>query len=292
MKSFYRQSEGERANIGTYLLTLSVVLFSLIPGQFLAELLARNVWGFSLMYIPKSIDRNVVLLLALIPFLVAFIALILSLKYIHKREVRTIFTSRARFDWKRFGLSAILWLSVMVGLLAVAMNTGTEIEWNIHSGKLLPLVLICILVLPFQTAAEDLLFRSFIFQGLGRLNISPLLAVAVCGILFGLAHAGNPEIDIMGYQVLFYFIMTGFFLGMITHYDNGMELGMGYHFANNLFGVLILTNDWQALQTDALLIDKSLPVFGWDSILVIAILQPLLFFFFSRIYKWKKNDKV
>lgn len=290
MIAFFRQAEGERANLGTYLLTLSIVLFSLIPGQFLSELLARNIWGFSLMYIPKEVDRNIVLFLALLPFVVAFFALLTSLKYIHKRELRTVFTSRSRFDWKRFVFSMLLWISLMLILLVIAMNSGAEIQWNIHPAKIVSLVLISLIILPFQTAAEDLFFRSFLFQGLGRLKLNPLIGVAVTGALFGLSHAGNPEVDMLGYQVLLYYIMTGFFLGIITHYDNGMELGMGYHFANNLFGVLILTNDWQALQTDALFIDKSLPVFGWDSILVIAILQPLLFFIFSKVYKWKKNN--
>lgn len=34
--------------------------------------------------------------------------------------------------------------------------------------------------------------------------------------------------------------------------DDGLELSMGYHAINNIFAALILTNEWQAFQTDAL----------------------------------------
>jgi uncharacterized protein len=86
---------------------------------------------------------------------------------------------------------------------------------------------------------------------------------------------------------LIYYIGTGLFLGLLTLMDDGLELSMGYHAVNNIFAALILTNDWQAFQTDALYIDHSAPTFGWDSLLTIILVQPLLLLIFSKIYKWK-----
>jgi hypothetical protein len=69
--------------------------------------------------------------------------------------------------------------------------------------------------------------------------------------------------------------------------DDGLELSMGYHAINNIFASLILTNEWQAFQTDALFMDHAKPTFGWDALLTIILIQPLLLFVFAKIYKWK-----
>ena len=96
---------------------------------------------------------------------------------------------------------------------------------------------------------------------------------------------------VLGYGLLIYYISAGVFLGIITHMDDGMELGMGYHAVNNIFAAIILTNDWQAFTTDALFIDRSAPTFDWESILTLIILQPMLILLFSKIYKWKNWRK-
>jgi hypothetical protein len=69
--------------------------------------------------------------------------------------------------------------------------------------------------------------------------------------------------------------------------DEGMELSMGYHAANNVFTAIMITNNWQAFQTDALFLDTSIPSFGLDSILTLAFIQPALLFVFSKMYQWK-----
>ena len=80
--------------------------------------------------------------------------------------------------------------------------------------------------------------------------------------------------------------MNGIFLGLIRLMDGGLELTMGYHAVNNIFAALIVTNNWQSFHTDALFIDKSLPTFGMENILILVLIQPLLLFLFSKRYKW------
>lgn len=289
MKFFYKQAAEEKANFGTYVLTVAIVILALIVGQVVSELIARTFFGFSLLFIPDSISKNIVLSLLILPFVFAVLALIAAVKWIHKRNLIGLFTSRSKFDWKRFSLSALIWLFILGLLLVYGYSTQSTIELNFDGYKFLGLLLVCLLLLPFQTAAEDLFFRAFLFQGLARLRIHPLIIVLLLGVLFGYSHIGNPEIEVLGLQVLIYYIMTGIFMGLLSHLDNGMELSMGFHFANNLFGALILTNDWQAFQTDALFIDRSEPIFGWDSVLLIAVIQPLLLWLYSKLYNWKNS---
>jgi hypothetical protein len=54
----------------------------------------------------------------------------------------------------------------------------------------------------------------------------------------------------------------------------------------------MITNNWQAFQTDAVFIDTSIPSFGLDSIVTLAIIQPALLILFSRIFKWKNWKKL
>jgi membrane protease YdiL (CAAX protease family) len=105
--------------------------------------------------------------------------------------------------------------------------------------------------------------------------------------MFGAIHIGNPEIQAIGSHILIYYIAVGIFLGLITLFDNGMELAMGYHAANNIFAALVVTNDWQAFQTDALFLDKSQPGFAWDILLGILVVLPLIFFVFYKNYNWQ-----
>jgi hypothetical protein len=67
-----------------------------------------------------------------------------------------------------------------------------------------------------------------------------------------------------------------------------MELAIGYHAANNLFAALMITTDWQVFQTDAVFIDTTPPQVGWETIIGILVILPLLFFLFKQKFNWGK----
>lgn len=283
--SFFRQYEKGSGNWGTYLLTLSTSLLAYFIGSIFAYGWATSS-GIDLLNPSDYNDKSVVLTFMLIPFVFLLVTLVLCVKYLHRRPILSVFTSRESFDWKRFFLAFFIWGGIQAVFLGVQMAMGAPVSWNINWSAFFPLLLVSIFVLPLQTAAEDVLFRGYLFQSLGYLFKHGGLSILISGILFGLLHAGNPEVATLGKQVLVYYILSGIFLGILTHMDDGMELGMGYHAMNNFFAAVILTNDWQAFQTDALLIDHSPPSFGWEIILLLVIIQPALLFIFARIYRW------
>ena len=106
-------------------------------------------------------------------------------------------------------------------------------------------------------------------------------------VIFGSLHIFNPEVQKMGYIILVYYIGTGFLLGIMTLMDDGMELSLGFHAANNLIGALLVTADWSAFQTNSILKDISEPSAGLDVIFPVIIVYPLLLFIFSKKYHWK-----
>jgi len=238
------------------------------------------------------LGKNQLLCLLILPFVFSLVAIILSVKFIHKWPVRAIYTTAERFDWKRFFLSFGIWgLILSVFLYVLTYKTG-KVFWNYNASTFIPLLLIGLILIPIQTTCEEVLFRSYVMKGFTRSFGKPWLAVLISGILFGLMHAANPEIESLGMVAMVYYILTGIFLGVLAWKDNGLELSMGYHAINNIFSALILTNDWQAFQTDALFKDYNEPSFGWDSLLTVLVIQPALIFIFSRIYGWKWSREV
>lgn len=290
---FIDQAKANKSNVGTYLLTIVIVFSSIVIGQLISEAICLSVLGHSLLEIPAEGDFNLILSLLLFPFALAFGTLLLAVRYIHKQAVKTLFTAREQFDWKRFAMGFLTWGVVMAIFLLGSISLGAPIEWNFDPSTFFLLILISIFILPIQTSMEEVLFRGFMLQGFARFGVSAWLPILLSGLLFGFLHGSNPEVAILGYGVLIYYVVTGLFLGLIAHFDDGLEIGLGYHAINNIFAALIVTNNWQAFHTDALLIDKSAPVFGWESLLTIFLLQPLLLFVFSKIYRWENwRDKL
>ena len=297
MRSGFLLSDSETSvnRPSAYFLTLFlVVLAYAIIGQVpLTVVVAMNPEAMeayqsgNLFGLGAVLGKNQLLFLLVLPFVFSLLALVLSAKFIHKWSLRSLFTSADRFDWKRFFLSFGIWgLILSVFLYVLTFKTG-KVFWNFNPATFLPLLLISLILIPIQTTCEEVLFRSYLMKGFARSFGKAWIAVLVSGVLFGLMHSANPEIESLGMIAMVYYILTGIFLGVLAWKDSGLELSMGYHAINNIFSALILTNDWQAFQTDALFKDYNEPSLGWDSLLTVFIIQPILILLFGKLYGWK-----
>ena len=85
---------------------IAVFLIVQIVSLFIA-LAATNTGESSrnLDQITTVMGANTFLAIQLIPFSFSLITLLLCVKWIHKREIRSVFTTRNAIDWKRFFLS-------------------------------------------------------------------------------------------------------------------------------------------------------------------------------------------
>jgi len=129
-------------------------------------------------------------------------------------------------------------------------------------------------------------------QGIGLATQTRWLPLVISSILFGLFHLSNPEVDELGLVFMVYYIGMGLFLGIITLMDNGLELALGFHTANNIVVALLVTSDWTVLRTHAILKDVGEPKVNIEVTFLFFLILPLLLFMFSKKYKWtnwKKN---
>ena len=65
--------------------------------------------------------------------------------------------------------------------------------------------------------------------------------------------------------------------------DEGLELALGFHAANNLIASLLLTADWTAFQTNSILKDVSDPSMGnLEIIFPVLVIYPIILFVLSK----------
>jgi membrane protease YdiL (CAAX protease family) len=213
----------------------------------------------------RILGKNRLLVHLLLPFVFIFAALYVGITRFHKRNFLSVLTSAPHFRWKRFFTAFSLWWGLMLAFVLFDFFMGNELKLNLDINKFIPLVIISFLLIPIQTTAEEVLFRGYLAQYLYRKIGSYLHVIITTSAFFALMHAFNPEVAILGYGILSYYFLTGVFLAIMTIMDDGMELSMGYHAANNVFTAIMITNNWQAFQTDAVFLDTSIFSISFDT---------------------------
>ena len=236
----------------------------------------------------SKLPSNPTLFLILLPFAVVLPFIYLVVTRLHQRSFLSLITSRDRVDYKKILFSFFLWGTVSALMVIFDyMMSPEDYVWNFKPLTFLILLLISVVMIPLQTSMEELIFRGYLMQGFGVLFKNRWMPLLITSILFGLLHIWNPEIDKLGIHLIWYYISTGLFLGVITLMDEGIELALGFHAANNLVTALLVTASWTAFQTESLLIDNSEPSLGMELIFTLAVIYPLLALIFAKKYQWK-----
>jgi uncharacterized protein len=237
--------------------------------------------------IMKMFNPNLTLFLILISFIFGLIGVFLVIKYLHKQSILSITTTRKSIDWNRFFFTFILWGLFSVATTAVDYYFNPhDYVWNFKPIPFLILTAISFLLIPFQTSCEEYVFRGYLMQGFGNLARNKWFPLVMTSVIFGTMHIMNPEVKELGYIILVYYIGTGFLLGMMTLMDEGMELSLGFHAANNIFTAILVTSDWTVFQTDSILKDVSKPAAGAEIFIPVLIIYPILLFILSKKYGW------
>lgn len=233
------------------------------------------------------LESNLTFFLVLLSFVFAMIGIYFVVKYFHKQSFLEVTTSRKKTDWGRVFFSFGLWglITIVTTLIAFYLNPESYVV-NFKPVPFAILAVIAIVLIPIQTSTEEYVFRGYLMQGFAVLAKNRWFPLLMTSLIFGGLHYFNPEVEKMGPIIMVYYIGTGFFLGILTLMDDGMELSLGFHAANNLIGALLVTSDWTVFQTHSILKDMAEPQAGFDVILPVLIIFPILLFIFSKKYHW------
>jgi hypothetical protein len=234
-----------------------------------------------------GINSNLYLILLIFMFFGGLCFLFLGVKFIHKRKILTVLTSRDKLDWNRILFSFSVWF--IIGIVIFIINyfmTPEDYVWNFKPVPFLILMLISFLLLPIQTSMEEVLFRGYLMQGFGTWFKKSFMALILTSLIFGLLHGTNPEVEKLGWITMVYYIGTGLLLGVFALMDEGIELSLGFHAANNILAATLVTSNWAAFQTEALFIDISEPSVGYEMFVPVFVLYPIILIIFSKKYGW------
>lgn len=234
-----------------------------------------------------GLNSNLYLFLILLTLIFGLIGLFLGVRFIHKRAFKTVITSRNKIDWNKVRFSFLLWFLISVLLMSVGYFLEPEnLVWNFKPIPFLVLVIISFIFIPLQTSFEELLFRGYFMQGLGVLVKNRWFPLLFTSIVFGLLHGANPEVAKLGYEIMVFYIGTGLLFGIVTLMDEGTEIALGLHAANNIVAAIFVTTDWTVFQTEALFLDTSEPSLGWETYLPVFVIYPVLLLILSKKYGW------
>ena len=289
---FVEKSLDYKSRFGTYLLGSLIVIFLSFFGSLPLTAVAIYETPNPLVNDPmdalNSMDSNLRLALVLVSFVFSFLALWFVIRTLHKRSLKSIVTSRKKIDWSRVFFAFAIWGGLTAALVFTDYSLNPQnFQWNFKPIPFLILFGIATLLIPIQTSTEELIFRGYLMQGFGRLFRNRWVPLLFTSLIFGSLHIVNPEVEKLGMGVMFYYIGTGLFLGVLTLMDEGTELALGFHAANNLIGALLVTADWTAFQTESVFIDVSEPSLTPELFLSLFLFYPLLLLIFANKYGWK-----
>lgn len=161
----------------------------------------------------------------------AFLASVMMLVFVDKRDWRSLgigFRTGAGREWLAGALIGFIMLSVIAlvflffGWANYSLRTT---DWqSIVIGLLAYLTLY--LLVAFH---EEILFRGYLFQSLTE-GIGPFWGTVSFSVLFGLAHAGNPNVSLFG---LINITLAGILLSLAYLRRLSLWLPIGIHFAWN-----------------------------------------------------------
>ncbi|SEG98725.1 hypothetical protein SAMN05444920_11221 [Nonomuraea solani] len=174
-------------------------------------------------------------LLSLAPLLLVVLG---TVALVQRRRPGTVSSVAGRLRWR--------WMVSCAGLAVLALALGQTVQWialtvsGLDSDMFgwagwetfLPLLIVIVLLVPFQAAAEEYVFRGWFTQAVGAHVNNPIWSILIGSALFASLHgyqwAGLMDVFAFGAVMAWLTIKTG-----------GLEAAIGLHVMNNLlaFGV-------------------------------------------------------
>lgn len=188
------------------------------------------------------LQEAVMILILGVMFGMLMLGLLLILRLLFKRPMRTWVTAAPRFRWKLMLAGLILHCGVLTVWILIAAALGDEsINPPIFDGDTplnvrLTYLAIVAISLPIAAAFEEVLCRGWMMQLTGAFtrNLIPLLLVN--GLIFSALHM-DPD---LGRNV------SRLAIGMVLSYGalrlGGIEFSIGAHTANNLMIALFISS--------------------------------------------------
>jgi membrane protease YdiL (CAAX protease family) len=170
-----------------------------------------------------------------------------TLRYAERRPFLSVIAPDQRFDWRRAVRGCLAWcLASAVVTVAMAAAVGTWPKPTANAALLLYLPVILVLV-PLQSAAEEIVFRGWFAQLFRKLTADRVIVSMFVAILFSAAHG-----SVYGPMSFPYYVVVSLIFSFVVLRDQRLELAIGAHAGNNLFCLLVVQRSDSPIHTPAL----------------------------------------
>ncbi len=222
------------------LATVYVLMFFLIGLIAVLILGEAKVASFAQMASNGDSPKGVILLLS--SFVIAFFGLLLTVKLLHKRGLKSLLGPRMSEVIRNFEIAFafVFFLTLLstpifafIDLPAKNMEFFTWLKWMVLG---VPLLLL-------QVTSEELVFRGYIQQQLAARFNSRLIWFVLPSVLFGLMHYDPGTMGSNAWLVAVSAAMFGLIAADVTARTGNLGAAIGLHFANNLYAVTIVSTD-------------------------------------------------
>ncbi|GGO17439.1 CPBP family intramembrane glutamic endopeptidase [Microbispora bryophytorum] len=162
---------------------------------------------------------------------------------LQRRPPGSLSSVALRLRWRWLGACLLVALvAVVLGQVIEAMtllSAGVDpgFRWA-GWGEFLPAIIVVLLLVPFQSAAEEYAYRGWIIQGFGAYLRNPWPAILVGAAAFAASHGYT------GWGIVYVFAF-GMLMGWLAVRTGGLEAPIALHATNNIvaFGVVAASGD-------------------------------------------------
>ncbi|MDJ0698091.1 CPBP family intramembrane glutamic endopeptidase [Mastigocoleus sp. MO_188.B34] len=310
-KSYLEISKQGNNHWWRYLLGILTILFTwIIIGSFIVGIIAVFIVNSSLSFDETSIGTSElqeqllkqlqtffktpsteVFVTVNIQFIFFVLAIFIVVKWLHKRKFRTLINADAQINSKRLLLGFSIWFLLQLILMGVFIFIDPQnYTFSFQAEKWFPLLLFALILTPIQISAEELFFRGYLLQGMSLVTKNKFFLIIITSLLFMFPHLLNPELQRGPVWLALTYFAFGAFMSLITLKDNGLELALGTHAANNMSIFLLMNTKDSAIPTNAVwtVNETGDPRLS----LVIFLLQCAVFYYILFIWKTKKLKSV
>lgn len=188
-------------------------------------------------------DQPWLFLALIVPLILMIPALLLASRLIEGRGVgllsSVIGRLRWRWMWETLVIAVIVYALYFGVMFTLAALAGEEITVRAEHPNLWLMLVLVLVLIPFQAAAEEYVFRGYLMQLIGRWLKHPAFAILLPAPLFVLGHGydiwGGLSVGVFGVVAAWLCWRTG-----------GLEAAISVHAVNNivvfLFGAVELVD--------------------------------------------------
>ncbi|WP_239668185.1 type II CAAX prenyl endopeptidase Rce1 family protein [Rothia dentocariosa] len=221
---------------GIYFVLLLMVSFALLASAVMLRVPYDHLTDLQRVY--ANVFKTPLVFIAFLSTVIPVIPAIFIARLITNfKPLGLIHSIAGRMRWSYLsvflGFGFLIFGLYYVGVLVLEGSLTTQNSVHpLNSGMFWLYIVLILLIVPFQCYAEELLFRGYLMQTVGRWLKNPAWAIILPAPIFMVLHG-------YGLWGLLSVLTMALIAGFLCWYTGGLEAGIGLHIANNISGIIL-----------------------------------------------------